>query len=418
MTLTSNATIKAAAFKSGYNPSAVAAATFTNSVTNTTGTGKTYYVATNGSDSNPGTISQPFGSIRKSVSVLQAGDTVYIRGGTYNQNLNSNRDVIPNGTSWSNAVTIAAYPGETVTITGPTGDQVINIASTTLNPTQRYIVFDGLIIDGVNVRGGNPAIGIGSDGIHAPPDHIRFINIEVKNVNSTNGQPGGAAPGILATGTFHEFVNCNVHNNGLTTDPGGWAGYGFYVNGSDHLIENCQIHDNGGYGIQAYKWGGGADRITIRNNQIYNNGLYSTATTGGLIVASGSGHKVYNNIVQGNYDGIEVNCSNCLVYNNTVYGNRSLGIAIGAAGVNSLIKNNISYSNALSNVDDSGSGNVLSNNLTTNPRFVNPSGSDFRLQSGSPAIDSGATLVEVTTDILGMPRPQRTAYDIGAYEYR
>src|SRR6185312_6802090 len=37
MTVTSNTTVKAAAFKSGYNPSAVAAATFTNSITNTSG---------------------------------------------------------------------------------------------------------------------------------------------------------------------------------------------------------------------------------------------------------------------------------------------------------------------------------------------------------------------------------------------
>ena len=43
----------------------------------------TYYVATNGSDSNPGTQSQPFQTVQKGLSVLQAGDTLYLRGGTY-----------------------------------------------------------------------------------------------------------------------------------------------------------------------------------------------------------------------------------------------------------------------------------------------------------------------------------------------
>src|SRR5262249_45232346 len=49
-----------------------------------TPTGNTYYVATNGNDSNPGTISQPFRTIKKGIGILNAGDTLYIRSGTYN----------------------------------------------------------------------------------------------------------------------------------------------------------------------------------------------------------------------------------------------------------------------------------------------------------------------------------------------
>ena len=43
----------------------------------------TYYVATTGNDANPGTITQPFASMQKGVNVAVAGDTVYLRGGTY-----------------------------------------------------------------------------------------------------------------------------------------------------------------------------------------------------------------------------------------------------------------------------------------------------------------------------------------------
>ena len=46
-----------------------------------------YYVATNGSDSNPGTLSRPWRTIGKATQTLQAGDTVNIRGGTYNERL-------------------------------------------------------------------------------------------------------------------------------------------------------------------------------------------------------------------------------------------------------------------------------------------------------------------------------------------
>ena len=42
-----------------------------------------YYVATTGSDSNPGTQASPFATLTKGVSSAGAGDTVYIGGGTY-----------------------------------------------------------------------------------------------------------------------------------------------------------------------------------------------------------------------------------------------------------------------------------------------------------------------------------------------
>ena len=43
----------------------------------------TFYVATTGNDSNPGTIGSPFATIGKLNTVMAAGDIAYIRGGTY-----------------------------------------------------------------------------------------------------------------------------------------------------------------------------------------------------------------------------------------------------------------------------------------------------------------------------------------------
>ena len=55
--------------------------------------------------------------------------------------------------------------------------------------------------------------------------------------------------------------------------------------------------------------------------------------------------------------------------------------------------------------------------LTTDPKFI--SGTDFRLQSGSPAIDGGRSLLSIgiSADFAGATRPQGCCYDIGAYEY-
>src|SRR5688572_25242822 len=62
----------------------------------------TFYVATTGSDSNPGTESQPFRTIKKGVSVLSAGSTLYIKSGTYPESILSWEIPAIAGTSWSN----------------------------------------------------------------------------------------------------------------------------------------------------------------------------------------------------------------------------------------------------------------------------------------------------------------------------
>jgi hypothetical protein len=72
-----------------------------------------FYVATNGSDSNPGTLAQPFLTIAKAAGVMVAGDTCYIRGGTY-------RETVTPGSSGSAAlpITYCPYNNEVVTISG------------------------------------------------------------------------------------------------------------------------------------------------------------------------------------------------------------------------------------------------------------------------------------------------------------
>jgi len=44
-----------------------------------------YYVATTGSDTNPGTLAQPFATIQHAADTMGAGDTCYIRSGNYHE---------------------------------------------------------------------------------------------------------------------------------------------------------------------------------------------------------------------------------------------------------------------------------------------------------------------------------------------
>ncbi|WP_299834725.1 T9SS type A sorting domain-containing protein [uncultured Tenacibaculum sp.] len=71
----------------------------------------TYYVATNGNDSNAGTASNPFKTFNKAVSVMSPGSTCIIKGGVYDEELLINK----NGSA-GNYITFKAADGENVTI--------------------------------------------------------------------------------------------------------------------------------------------------------------------------------------------------------------------------------------------------------------------------------------------------------------
>ena len=53
--------------------------------------------------------------------------------------------------------------------------------------------------------------------------------------------------------------------------------------------------------------------------------------------------------------------------------------------------------------------------MNVDPRFVNASGLDFHVQSGSPTIGAGMSLSGVPNDLDGYLRSG--AYTIGAYQF-
>jgi hypothetical protein len=73
-----------------------------------------YFVATNGSDANPGTnLAAPFQTIQQASAKLVGGDSCFIRGGVYRETL------APTNSGTSSApITFAAYSNEVVTLDG------------------------------------------------------------------------------------------------------------------------------------------------------------------------------------------------------------------------------------------------------------------------------------------------------------
>lgn len=76
--------------------------------------GTTYYVATDGNDSNPGTIEEPFLTIQKAADTVSPGDTVLVREGTYYEN---GKLSIKNYGTEGNWITFQPYNDEEVIIT-------------------------------------------------------------------------------------------------------------------------------------------------------------------------------------------------------------------------------------------------------------------------------------------------------------
>jgi parallel beta-helix repeat protein len=417
--VTNTTTFNAKAFKSGYNPSGVASASFTNS-----GSGRIYYVGKSGSNSNSCAQAQnhltPKLTISAGLACMQGGDTLEIKQGTYEE-----VDLVPPSGTSSNRTVIKSFGTDTVTFTRFTSwnfysgrfSYVDFVGGCTLGLNRNCrMVWNGIGTDCCSGAIANAGLSFGAAGETA--HHIRFDGIRATNW-------GGVASNISNPNAFIEFRNSRFDNNGKFLDFGnpdnpvlGMAGYHFYIGGGQVLVENCELDHAGGYAIHQY--GGGGNNNIYRYNVIHDNGLTVSANVadGILLHGWGSGHQAYGNLIYNNKRGAGITAvsSGSRIFNNTIFNNDS-GIYVFPGASQTVIRNNITYGNRIAVIND-GSGTTFSNNLEIDPKFVAPGSFDFRLQSSSPAINAGVTLTEVAIDLDGTSRPQGSAYDIGAFEYR
>lgn len=152
--------------------------------------GATYYVATDGSNTNTGTISSPFASITYATGLTSPGDTVYVRGGTY----------MPESTirpaqdgSNNNCIYIWNYRDEIPVF--DFSNQSISGSNRGFQINRDYVYIKGLIIEHAGDNGLNIA---GSDNI------IEQVIVRY-NADSGLQMAGGAG--------FNLILNCDSYGN-------------------------------------------------------------------------------------------------------------------------------------------------------------------------------------------------------------
>ena len=387
-----------------------------------------FYVETNGSDSNSGTQISPFRTIKKGVTALSAGDTLFVKSGTYRESILSWKTPISNGTSWAQPITISSFPGDIVTIIPPRDH-----AGFWINDGQKkYLIINGFVIDGQ---------GVAFHGVKLQDNtrYVRIQNVEIKNtkigvlVTSCHDCPD-TTPSV---NNYNEFINLKVHDS---------TSHGIYVETSRNLLENSEFYNNAKYGAHFFRSGGNTvNSNTIRYNKFYNNttaGLWGC----GLLLSSGTDNVAYSNIVYGNFAGLCIqyrvtnsrlynnisynngnygiyvgnNAKSTMIANNTVYNIDTYGIFVGDGSRDTTVHNNIAYQNKKSNIylePGDQTGTITSHNLTTNPNFANALAQDFHLTQKSLAIDGGMTINLINTDFDGNDRNEGISPDIGAYEF-
>ncbi|MCP4680397.1 MAG: hypothetical protein GY854_33915 [Deltaproteobacteria bacterium] len=429
----------------------------------------TYYVATDGDDSNPGTQDDPWLTAQFAADTAIAGDCVIFEDGEYPI---ASRVVFETAGEADNPIVFMAANKHQAKLIGPTDDgDVYSILGVfrdiggeeIYEDTDYYLIFDGLDIEGgwdhvIQVAGANRVVirncrlhGSGRDAIknNHGSDHNLIEGCEIFN---TGLRDDSNAEGIDATSSEYLTIRGNnVHN--VPT-------WGIYVKkqSSHAIIEKNVVHDCG-YGISMGQSSLLYDS-TARNNilynieytclhhqgakrcKIYNNTCYNVTTEGwaGLRAADAD--------EESTPDGETPQCEDIEFVNNIVVINSSDRFMFQATSdavdhFDGLTLNNNLYFNLDSSerqswiyeghVEESLSGwrewsSQTSdtakiqdeNSLYANPLFLStdPESEDFlKLAPSSPAINAGADLsVNVTDDFLGIARPAGGAFDIGAYE--
>ena len=377
-----------------------------------------YYVSTTGSDSNPGTLAAPFATLQKGADTAVAGDTVWIRGGTYTittpKTSGAGIQLSKSGTSDTNRIKYWAYPGET-----PLFD-FTNMTISTSGYTFGFVISGNWVhLKGIeeccvpmNTSSNNGFASEGTNNIY-----------ELLNAHNNSGSG-------MQIGGGNQAINCDSHDNYDPTSPQGEGqnadGFGVHgqTTGPSTIIRGCRAWWNSDDG---YDFINQEVPVTIENSWAFGAGLakygtYRPASGNGNGFKMGSSktgirHLIQNNVAWGNKaSGFYANHSSGgnTWYNNTSFqngtqynmlastwsepngkGTRTDGVILTGDKVH-IMRNNIGYPNKNEYI----TGYGVDTQFNTWDLNLTPAAKDF-LSITDPSVSGTGQTIETTSPALG-----------------
>ena len=221
-----------------------------------------YYIDNSVPSSGSGSLASPFKTIQEGIDVISAGGTLWVRGSTSGRTYSESLSITTYGTGPS-PISIKAYPGEVVILTGTSGSRLSFYGD--------YWIIDGLIID---------QAGLGKDAIKFNADHITIRNCEVRNGQREGLSIENASFITIEDSYIHDFMwisssgRQDAHCIMIDTDRG--------PNITDIKIHRNTIERCSGDGTQIFGETGQSIASYAKNIEFVGNTFIDGTTSPGL----------------------------------------------------------------------------------------------------------------------------------------
>ena len=226
-----------------------------------------------GSDGNA------YNTIAEGVTPTVAGDTLYLRGGTYPTNQRIDLQLENKSGAAGAYITIAGYPGDSKPVLQYSEGAGLygNIKA---RGNRGYFIFEDLILDGTNL--GTGTYWAVRDGNH----HFEIRRIEIRN------QSGN---GLYFDNVDEILVEDSSFHDARTTCVVGERWHGFYAHhGGNIILRRNRVEHMPGIGAQIFP--GPWDSVKIHDNQFLSNNHCVTTNNGGFVIFGHSSGGTINNV--------------------------------------------------------------------------------------------------------------------------
>ena len=385
-----------------------------------TAAGSTLYVdrgSSNCSDAGAGSATQPLCTIGAAAGRVGAGQTVQVAAGTYPESV----AVTTSGTSAAPIVFTAAA-GASVTLTGGQNGFALTNASwiTVRGFAVTRTVSYGIVASGgshVTIRdnhvtyAGQPVSGKIAAGIRLNSVQNSLVDGNTSDHNSdygiviTNASTGNTVRNNTAFSNARGYQRATAGIR-LYQSPGNVVSSNLTFNNEDSGIEcypgsnNTLLYNNVSFGNGDH----GIDNYQTTGQRIIANSVYDNVTAGINVEGGSTGATIANNISVDNGIKSPRTHSNIRVEHGSTLGTTMNSDLVNLTTPDTmLIWDSVGYSSLSafrSATGQEGRG------IQADPRWVDPTDGDFRLSSGSPALDSADSGVsgQPVVDAAGQPR--------------